>query len=50
MSVLILISFIIVVFLTVFSNFLYQKLMICIEEIKELKRFNEDTFKAFKKP
>ena len=23
--------------------------MICIEEIKELKRFNEDTFKAFKK-
>ena len=47
MSVLILIFFIIIIGLAVCSNFLYKKLMICIEEITELKRFNEDVFKSF---
>ena len=41
MNFLIIISFI-VVSLVICSNFLYQKLMICIDEIKDLKRFNED--------
>ncbi|MDE0092578.1 MAG: hypothetical protein OXN83_04765 [Oligoflexia bacterium] len=48
MNTLIVISFIAVIGLAVGSNFLYQKLILCIEEIKELKRFNEDIFKAFK--
>ena len=48
MNTLIIVSFIAVIGLAVGSNFLYQKLMLCIEEIKELKRFNEDVFKAFK--
>ena len=49
MNTLIVVSFLIVVFLTIFSNFLYKKLMICIEKITELKRSNEDVFDAFKK-
>ena len=47
MSVLIVISFVVIISLAVCSNFLYKKLMICIEEITELKRFDEDVFKSF---
>ena len=36
---LVIVSFLLAVSLAVFSNFLYKKWIICLEEIKEIKRF-----------
>ena len=45
---LIIFSFFISVFLLFVSNFLYQKLTACIEEIKEMQLSNEGVLKAVK--
>ena len=46
LDILVIISFSFVVFLFFFLNFLYKKLMVCFEEIKGIKRFNEETFET----
>ena len=38
------ISFLSVVFLIFFFDFLYKKLKVCFERIEDLERFNEKTF------
>ena len=38
------ISFLFVVFFIFFFDFLYKKLKVCFERIKDLERFNEKTF------
>ena len=43
---LVIISFSSVVFLFFFFNFLYKKLIVCFEEIKEIKQFNEENFEV----
>ena len=42
------ISFLLTVFFIFFSNFLYKKLTICVEDLQELKRFKEETFNFIK--
>ena len=45
---LVIISFVLAVFLILFSNFLHKKLVSCLEDLQELKRFKEDTFEFIK--
>ena len=45
-DILVIISFSSVVFLFFFFNFLYKKLIVCFEKIKEIKQFNEETFEV----
>ena len=42
------ISFLLAVFLIFFFNFLYKKLMSCLENLQELKKFKEETFDLIK--
>ena len=42
------ISFLLAVSLTFFSNFLYKKLTTCLEDLQELKRFKAETFELIK--
>ena len=42
------ISFLPAVFLIFFSNFLYKKLINCLEDLRELKRFKEGIFDLIK--
>ena len=43
---LIIVSFSLSIFLFISFNFLYKKLMVCFEEIKQIKQFNEETFET----
>ena len=45
---LVIISFLFIVFLFFLSNFLYQRLNICLEGIKDLRSFNEKSFELIK--
>ena len=43
---LIIISFLFVVSLIFFFDFLYKKLKVCFERIKDIEKINEETFEA----
>ena len=45
---LIIISFLLVVSLIFFFDFLYKKLKVCFERIKDIEKINEETFEAIR--